>query len=402
MKKVDTNSQIFDPSNENAFRDILQNDTQAFTPPESAKNEIFKALNFNRNPLYNTDKIGYFSLFKSLKKVIVPISAGLLIFLGTYFVINLNKDFLQYDLNIEDIVNQKTDKANTELSKLNFGIISSNKDKNTKNYPVSSTVNSKVDEKQSSKNQISKSNKNNSNLFNNQIEANTIADNIEKNQLITENLNFSKNDFYMLSNYNTYNNWSGFENNQRLSNNSQPSFAQQNPFVFNSNFTKNKYSFQIIFKGVLGTTFNQNYNFGSDYLNSFLAGAYTTMESLDNFQIGILFGKEPFEKKFFNKEDRDIVEYSLNQSAFWLAIAGKYSFPEVNFSVLNIRPFAEIAIGAGEVGPLARASAGVEQQIIGNLAANISVDFATMFYNNRYNWFTSKKLGVSAGLSYNL
>lgn len=393
MKSNIKNSQIFDPADENAFSEILKYDSKAFTPPESAKTEVFKELNLNHNAIYyQAGKAPYHPFIKVIKKVAVPIAAGLLIFLGTYLVMNMNYGVVKNDNSIDNINNNNS----INNSKI-FSIVN----KNTEKYPIASSIKAEKANKQFSLNENAQYIENNAKMNENAIGTNYITEEIIENN-ITANLISTKDDFYQLSNNTGIRNWSGAEFNQLINYNTSNDYQRPYPFIFNTHSSNKKYSFQLVFKGLLGTTFSEMNNFKDGYFNSFMAGGYTTMESIGNFQIGVIFGKEQFAKKYFNKEERNIIEYTNNQSTFWMALAGKYSFPEVNLSVLNIRPFAEIAIGAGEIGPMARASAGIQQQIIGNLAANVSVDFATMFYNNRYNWYASKKLGVSAGLMYNL
>ncbi len=409
--------------NDEQFSEILQNDFQAFTPPSEAKNAVFAALNI---PLPNTAPTGANgaekiapSLLLLLKRAAIPVAVGLMITLSGYFYFNSASHFKKGADEISTITNQNTSIQNpSELSiqkenNLGNNIIDNdvvdnntvivNGDKNVNMNKIKANIPMASSSKTEKAMPAPVGKKNTINNRNTENIENTV--NIENSDFSTNQVaNQQLNNIYGLS--------SGNLNNNNINNNSRnqdfPINRGENlaiPSIFSTDvFSATIYSdtkkFELCLKGIAASTLEQSSKFGEGVGTSFIVGGFMPMSEGQNFNVGVLIGKEPFFKKFFNKEEPSIVESYASPSVLWFAIAAKYRLGEVGAGFFSFKPFAEIALGAGELGPLSRLSAGIEKPIFGGLSASVSADFSAMFYNNRYEWFASKKMGISAGLIY--
>ncbi|MDD3125743.1 MAG: hypothetical protein PHV24_08000, partial [Candidatus Kapabacteria bacterium] len=133
--------------------------------------------------------------------------------------------------------------------------------------------------------------------------------------------------------------------------------------------------------------------------NSFAVGVYTPISG-SNLQIGLEVGREEFSKKYFDRYDAHQELYTGALRTFWGAVAVKYISDQTQFLGLNLQPYASVMLGAGEIGPMGRFSAGVTKSISGSTSAFFGIEGSTMLYNNKYSWYGSNKLGLTFGLNY--
>ncbi len=158
----------------------------------------------------------------------------------------------------------------------------------------------------------------------------------------------------------------------------------------------------ISVRGMAGTTFADNYNASSSIPNSLALGIYKSISGSDNLSIGLEFGREPYQKKFFNKYEPNQLEYVDNPNTIWGAVGVKYRIAEWNIAGLALTPFTGLLLGAGEIGPMGRLNIGIDQQITNRISVTIGAEFSTMLYNNKVQWYSSNKFGITAGINYQL
>lgn len=160
--------------------------------------------------------------------------------------------------------------------------------------------------------------------------------------------------------------------------------------------------YMISVRSMAGTTFADNYNTTSSIANSFALGVYKSISGSDNLLIGLEFGREPYQKKFFNKYEPNQIEYVDNPNTIWGGVGIKYQITEWNIAGLAITPFSSLLLGAGEIGPMGRFNIGIDQQITNRVSVTIGAEMSTMLYNNKVQWYSSNKFGITAGINYQL
>lgn len=398
MKNTDNlniNSKSFGMPDDTLISQTIRSDAKAFNPPPEAKNEIFKALGMQ--PPYAPAAGaagGILALITFFKKSAIPAAAGILAIFLLYYYYNNDSNQQQAEntyANVKSSVNQAS-----KLQNVSHGDQNSAQNNNAA-IPMASSIHQIESNKPkvtgfavNNQNQLTQAENHNISNSPNLNLSDNVAPEVSPARNASENLyqispNTAVVGAYTLSGYRTYNPKEIFTFN-----------------LFNNSYDEapGKYVIELSLKGIVGTTFDANNKFGDGINKSFVIGAYIPTSNEKQMSVGLLVGNEPFAKKFFNKEYPSVVEYTDNPSTLWLAVAAKYRSNELQLGIMSFRPFAEVALGAGSIGPMSRLSAGIEKQVFANISANISADFSTMFYNNGYKWFVSPKLGVSAGINY--
>ncbi len=392
------------------FHHILKNDKEAFTPPEESKEAVFAALNIGK---YGKAPVAISTAARVkllLKKAIIPVAAGLFIGVSTYLyndndannAINekiasetnatAKTESVMYSASQESSDNTILAENATRISKsIPIARIEklSNQVRNNNFAPNSSAVNNinTRDYSYASEDYSSEINADNAD-----INANLVDNTADVASLAqeAETMPISKKDYIELS---------GSSISVQNANNAMQGLPFA-PFEQSSYISRGRSNdFELMMKGIGGSAVIADKMPINDFANSFTVGGYIPIKEDKSLLIGFVAGKEEYAKKYFNREDSRKLDYTATMPSLWFGISAKYRFDEVAAgSVFSFEPFAEVGLGAGEIGPLSRASVGIEKDIFSSISANISADFSSMFYNNRYDWFASKKFGISAGI----
>lgn len=377
------------------FHHILINDKEAFTPPKEAKEAVFAALNLSKYSAVPATISGTSKFANILKKAIIPAAAGLIVAVSSYLYLDKNETksevtrALNYTINTtEAVMNTSTSQSDNNsdmqaLSRLNVPIARSEKLSNQIRKINFAPRSSQASYYSKDDNVVANREKNDANDA--RIVDNTVNNANLAQEAETETI--SKKDFFELSGSPIN------VQNQKIS-------MKFSPFDPSDYINKGRSTdIELMVKGVGGSAVIADNMPINDFANSFAVGGYLPIKDDKSLLIGFVAGKEQYAKKYFNREDSKKVDYSGVVSSLWLGISAKYRFDEVATGTLfSFEPFAEVGLGAGEIGPLSRASVGIEKDIFSSISANISADFSSMFYNNRYDWFASKKFGISAGI----
>lgn len=385
------------------FHHILKNDTEAFTPPEESKEAVFAALNIGK---YGKAPVAISTAARVkllLKKAIIPVAAGLFIGVSTYLY---NENDANNAIN-EKIASETNATAKTEsvmysapkassddtiLAENATGISKSipiarieklsNQERNNNFAPNSSAVNN-INTRDYSSESIENNADINANLVDNTADVASLAQE-------AETMPISKKDYIELS---------GSSISVQNANNAMQGLPFA-PFEQSSYISRGRSNdFELMMKGIGGSAVIADKMPINDFANSFTVGGYIPIKEDKSLLIGFVAGKEEYAKKYFNREDSRKLDYTATMPSLWFGISAKYRFDEVaTGTIFSFEPFAEVGLGAGEIGPLSRASVGIEKDLFYSISANISADFSSMFYNNRYDWFASKKFGISAGI----
>lgn len=364
----------------------IQADMQALIPPPQVKVDIFKSLNFASS---SSGAVAG-SLISMIKKSAIPIAAGLAI----YFASTLNHNNIELQNKqmkiAQDYITKTyktTDKNSNEVAepnKLSSIPMTSSKsvDVNT-NHKVKHSASPNHSSFSSNTENIAAKTEEQISTTNESIDTQIATNNLMESRNILANSLIQSKSFHGLTTK------TNFASNYR----SMPSIGFEN-----SNSTKA--GFTLTLRGLASSTFAENYNFSSSLGNSFAFGIYTPLSGSDQFSIGIEGGREPFQKKFFDKYSQGELSYIDNPNTIWGAIGVKMRLSDFELGGIEFHPYSSVLLGAGAIGPMGRISAGIEHNISSNISAFVAAEGATMLYNNRVNWYSSNKFGLTFGLNY--
>jgi hypothetical protein len=124
------------------------------------------------------------------------------------------------------------------------------------------------------------------------------------------------------------------------------------------------------------------------------------MINSNNHSFGIEAGQEPFGQRFTHNDGERTFEVEQNPMIYWVGIAYKYTFPNIE-KLGGFRPFGQCLLGFTELGPIFRSLGGL-QFIAGNgFGFMIGLEGSLLVYDNQRKRYTTGKLGLSYGLTYN-
>ena len=382
------------PTDENITRAILS-DTKAFTPPAIAKVEIMKSLNFATGTSgFTGGSAG--SILTLAKKSAIPIAAGIAIYFAAIYNHNESTNVATQAKSVAPIENvQSSNPANQSLSN-NVAVSSPTGSNSLATVPMPSSKSS--DLATISKKKVSPFSSNSPN--------NTIAP-TTATAIDNEKIDQTSNEFAAV---NTENRsaprlslaYSNISVNSKVNLSSDLSYGANyrslSPMELGNN--SNKKGFTLSVRGLASSSFADNYNFSSSLANSFAIGVYSALSGSDQFSIGVEAGCEPFQKKYFDKYTPNQISYIDNPNTIWGAIGMRMKLSDMDFAGMTLRPYASVLLGAGAIGPMGRVAFGIDQNLGSNVSAFVAAEAATMLYNNRVNWYTSNKFGLTFGLNY--
>ncbi len=172
----------------------------------------------------------------------------------------------------------------------------------------------------------------------------------------------------------------------------------QTPFVVRNNEEPRNIFFTI--RGITGKSFpNPNISSSDKFLSNASVGLYFTQ--WDNVKFGIEFGNEVFGLSYLNVKDGVEFTYEQKPSIYWGAVAIDYSLPAQVFSIPGLHPFATVLAGSSQIGgPLFKGIIGLKYHPFGsNFEMYLGSEGSLLFYQNQKNYYLTRKLGLTYGLS---
>ncbi|GEM_PF-3095252 len=159
----------------------------------------------------------------------------------------------------------------------------------------------------------------------------------------------------------------------------------------------NEYSLR--FGGLSGLTFPLVNIDSPDEFANITMGLYFLAPYKDVY-IGIESGREPFSQQF-NNLDPDGHKYLYEQRPnIWWGGASIITEFGKNINILSgARPYSKIFLGASELGPLGKISAGFNWKSSWGLGAFLGLEGTLLAYQNQGVWYTSQKIGLVYGMS---
>lgn len=119
----------------------------------------------------------------------------------------------------------------------------------------------------------------------------------------------------------------------------------------------------------------------------------------DHHAIGIEGGREAFSQHFSGKTDLGLnVRIEQNPLAYWATAVYQFTGDPL---LPHVHPFFQLqAGGAFELGGLGRATLGLSFRPYDRIAVMVGAEGSVLLYRFQRNWFTTNKLGLTYGLTY--
>lgn len=363
-------------------KDAVKKDIVAFTPPAEAVKGIFSALGYS-SPYANKP---------SKRKVWLPFfkraSVAAIMLIGTYVAYDLVND-------------------NSIYNETNIAVISNPENKAIKSLETTQESNANLSHtilsKQSTFNNISSS----SNHLSNKVDALKQANNEKASKSDDhDNLTIDNSNSDLALNTTADDN-----NNSSIEEQYQPkeisfSAAKVNrPNGLPLNIGNGSTSETIVF--------TSKYRFAAYNENEYkvyLKASSANKDIVDNMSLGVLFlSKYNFKGGFevgqqtysvLVSDDADINTLSKNKNLFWYAASVRYDAKDI--SLLNITPYAQMAIGSGNFGKyMARYSVGVEYiPFERGIGINMGYEGSNLWYSTQNTPYNSSSNGFIFGLSW--
>lgn len=119
----------------------------------------------------------------------------------------------------------------------------------------------------------------------------------------------------------------------------------------------------------------------------------------DHHSIGIEGGREPFSQHFSGVNDLGLnVRIEQNPLAYWATAVYQFTGDPL---LPHVHPFVQLqAGGAFELGGLGRATIGLKFRPYDRIAVIVGAEGGMLLYRFQRNWFTTNKLGLTYGLTF--
>ncbi len=156
--------------------------------------------------------------------------------------------------------------------------------------------------------------------------------------------------------------------------------------------------FSVELRGVSAASFpNVTIGSQSDPWMANMAVAVYYGEEQDDF--GIEYGQEPFSQHYSGMEFGKAVRYEQNLLTSWLLAGYRHRFTPLQ-ALGSIEPYFSTSLGATlEAWPLARAGVGLMYMPDRRVRFQLGIEGSLLAYPYQDKWFTSKRAGLTYGIS---
>lgn len=144
---------------------------------------------------------------------------------------------------------------------------------------------------------------------------------------------------------------------------------------------------------------NISYSAANKIFSNASTGLYFTQ--WDNVKFGIEFGNEVFGLSYLNVKDGVEYTYEQKPNIYWGAVAVDYNFPFEILSIKHLHPFMTVLAGGSQIGgPLFKGIAGLKFRPYGsNFELYLGTEGTLLFYQNQKNYYLTRKLSITYGMS---
>jgi hypothetical protein len=119
----------------------------------------------------------------------------------------------------------------------------------------------------------------------------------------------------------------------------------------------------------------------------------------DDKSIGLEAGQESFAQEYTGQENGRTVHYKQRPLLFWAGVAYQQSLETIRIGN-QIVPFFKVAVGATQVGPIGRLTAGLLYHADSRTTFSLGMEGAWLPYPFQGAWFIgSRNLGATYGVS---
>jgi hypothetical protein len=120
------------------------------------------------------------------------------------------------------------------------------------------------------------------------------------------------------------------------------------------------------------------------------------LSNSQNFQIGFLFGREPFSIQVLN-ESNGQYENNPNQPVTWAGVSGRYQFSGLTFAQ-SFTPYGNMVLGATEYGMLGKFGTGLQYNITNSIGTAFGFEYSLLSYSNQLQNRIYNKFGLTGTL----
>lgn len=157
-------------------------------------------------------------------------------------------------------------------------------------------------------------------------------------------------------------------------------------------------AFSVELRGMNTTSFPEaTVGTGSNpWLENMAVGVYYGAERHD---IGLEFGQEPFAMHYNGVEGGKPVSYQQNLLTPWLLATWRYRFAPIR-ALAGLEPYVQTGLGSTtQLWPMARGGFGLMYMPDARVRFHVGIEGSLMAYPYQSEWFSSRRLGLTYGLS---
>ncbi len=121
----------------------------------------------------------------------------------------------------------------------------------------------------------------------------------------------------------------------------------------------------------------------------------------ENLSLGVEFGQESFGQDFTGTaDDGRVFKYEQSPNLIWGAAGARYTFFKAETNIGSVELFGQGMVGGTTLGPVGKGIAGVAYHTGSRMSVMLGAEATTLFYTYQSNSYTTKKLGLTYGISY--
>jgi hypothetical protein len=134
-------------------------------------------------------------------------------------------------------------------------------------------------------------------------------------------------------------------------------------------------------------------------LSNASVGLYFTQ--WDNIKFGIEFGNEIFGLSYLNVSNGIEYTYEQKPQIYWGAVGIDYTFPYQILNISQLHPFTTALAGGTQIGgPLMKGIIGIRYRPMrSNFEFYLGAEGTFLFYQNQKNYYLTRKVGLTYGMS---
>ncbi len=388
------------------IKDTIKHDNEAFSTPLNTTTALFSSLGFssvltNDTGVSGTNPGANVVKSSALRKVFVPLITSVASILITFLLLQN-----YYGSQIDELTKQNQSLiSNNNYPRTINSLTENNQNKDNKDIKDFAQNNS-IDQNKSIKNKNSSFNKNISDKNRDKliVSKNDLTNNplilTQTTDIPKENLNkeviAANPDILFNENSNIFRKNTIFDNLPNDLTPLLPVFNENNLEEIENDFTH----YCILFRTLNSYSFpstnieSQNHIF---FTNMSIAGLISFSK---HHKFGIEVGQESFPQVFDNEEEGYQYTIEQNPTLACVGLIYRTEFSGLDF-LGGVEPFSQIFLGTTKYGPLGKLIIGGQYITKSGLGGFIGLEGSALLYRNQQRNYSTKKIGLTVGMSYN-